>query len=104
MTIRQLISKIRNEMNSISLDDRISNRYIWSKVIDGVNVLFRRSSDDRKIFSVTELYSFDDCFELTPQKKELCTNIILPNCNVFMQSKKNVPEILSTIYNNSFIV
>ena len=104
MTIRQLISKIRNEMNSISLDDRISNRYIWSKIIDATNVLFRRGSDDRKMFSVTELYTIDDCFKLHSEKANNCTDIIIPECNVYMQSLNIIPLTFSTIYGNPFIV
>lgn len=104
MTIRQLISKVRNETNSISLDDRLSNRYIWSRIVDITDVLFRRSSDNRKMFSVTNLYSINDCFQLHHKESDCCTNIFIPNVDVFMQSIEDVPDTFSTNYGNVLVV
>lgn len=103
MTIREVIALIRNELNTITLDDRISNRFIFNKVITYTEIILKRESDSRRLFNSTNLFSTIDCFQLKETSIE-CSNIKLPKCKTFMRSVLALPDFYSSIYGNLLIV
>lgn len=103
MTIREVIALIRNELNSITLDDRISNRFIFNKVITYTEIILKRESDSRRLFNSTNLFFTVDCFQLKETSVE-CSHIKLPKCKTFMRSVLPLPDFYSSIYGNLLIV
>lgn len=104
MTIREIISLVRNEMNSITLDDRISNRFIFNKIIVYTEIILKRESDSRRLFNSTDIFTTLDCFDLKETSIASCTNIYLPKCKTFMRSILPIPAFYSSIYGNLLIV
>ena len=103
MTVREIIALVRNEMNSITLDDRISNRFIFSKIIIYTDIIIKRESDSRRLFNSTDIFTTLNCFDLKETSLE-CSNIKLPKCKTFMKSISTIPGFYSSIYGNLLIV
>jgi len=104
MTIREIISLVRNELNTITLDDRISNRYIYSKIITYSDIIIKRESDSRRLFNNTNIFSVDECFKLKESKLVNCTTVYIPNCATVMKSVDKLPTFYSSIYGNLLLV
>ena len=56
MLVRLIISRIKQDLNKLNLDQNFSNRYIYSKLITAASVLIKRETDNRKIFRQTHLF------------------------------------------------
>lgn len=104
MTVREFISSVRNELNTITLDDRISNRFIFSKMISYADIIIKRESDSRRLFNSTNLFKVDNCFELKEEQILNCSSISIPKCKTVMRSKKVLEDFYSSIYGNLLIV
>jgi len=103
MTVREIVALVRNELNSITLDDRISNRFIFNKIITYTDIILKRESDTRRLFNSTNLFTRIDCFDLKETSVE-CSNIRLPKCKTFMRSVLPLPNFYSSIYGNLLII
>lgn len=100
MTLREIISTVRNSVKALTLDDRLSNRYVYSLLLHYTNFFIKRDSDARRIFKQTHLFKTVNCFELEERPLIECSNILIPNCKTVMRSKKKLPKVYNTIYGN----
>lgn len=91
-TVREDIAQIRKLVNSVSLDTRITNQYIYNKIIDVAKLIVRRDADSRKIYNTPESFATIDCLELEEVELKNCTNIWIPGCVSVMRSKKKLPK------------
>ena len=103
MTVRQIIALVRNEVNSITLDGRKSNRFIFSKILIYTDIILKRESDSRRLFNSTNIFTTLSCFNLKETSLS-CTNIKLPKCKTFMRSSLPLPGFYSSIYGNLLMV
>ena len=95
MKVKELISTIRNELNSITLDDRKSNRFIFSKVINYANIIIKRESDSRRLFNSTEIYKEEN---IKLHEVDMFENIFIKSCKTVNKSVKELPSFYSSIY------
>ena len=95
MKVKELISTIRNELNSITLDDRKSNRFIFSKVINYANIIIKRESDSRRLFNSTEIYKEEN---IKLHEVDMFENIFIKSCKTVNKSIKTLPNFYSSIY------
>lgn len=75
MTVRELISDVKQSMKAVNMDDRLSNRYIYSKLIKYAALLIKRESD-RKIYKQNNLFrpirlELEDYYEYKRSTKPL---------------------------------
>ena len=103
MKVKDIISTINNELNNISLDDRKSNRFIFSKYLQYESLFIKRETDSRRIFNNTQLFTVDSCFKLKEIPAVEC-NIYIPNCKTVGRSLEELPNFHSSIYGNMLIV
>lgn len=104
MIIREIISLVRNELSTITLDDKISNRYIYSKIISYADIIIKRESDTRRLFNSTNIFTVDECFKLKEHKLANCTTVYIPNCTTVMRSVNKLPTFYSSIYGNLLLI
>lgn len=90
MTIREFISSVRQDNNSISLDSRISGEYIYWTGINIAKLLIKRESDSRKLLKNTAIFTKLGCVEMEEVSISEC-NFTVP-CKFIMKSKKKLPE------------
>jgi hypothetical protein len=95
MKVREFISTVKNDLNSIRLDDYLSGEYIYWKGVNFVQFFINRNIQDRKLLNNSSLFHQENCIELETYKCDNCTDIPF-NAKVVMRSKKKIPRIFQT--------
>ena len=103
LSIREFISTVRNNLDSISTDNYVSGEYIASVGISYAKIITKRESDSRKIFKNTSMFKFIDCIKMKPSKVSECADISLP-CKSIMKSVEKLPEIYLSNYGSLIMV
>jgi len=104
MTIREFISIIRHNLNSLTLDSYISGEYIYNVGLSISKLLAKRESDSRRIFKNTFNFTMINCIELEEVNAMQCAGISLPKCKKMMRSKKPIPEAFTSNYGSIMFV
>ena len=95
-SVREDIAQVRKLINSVSLDTRISNQFIYNKIIDTAKLFIKRDADTRRIYRNIELFKTISCVELESVDLVNCTGLYIPNCNNVMRSKNKLPKAFLT--------
>lgn len=98
ITNRQIISDIVNDLRALNLDDRVSKKYILSKLRSYASLFIKRDGDTRRLVNISEIWTNVPCVELCEVPIVECCNIDIPNCKTVMRSRKKLPEILQVLY------
>jgi hypothetical protein len=98
ITNRQIISDIVNDLRALNLDDRVSKKYILSKLRSYASLFIKRDADTRRLLNIAEIWTNIPCVELCEVPLVDCCNIDIPNCKSVMRSRKKIPELLQTLY------
>lgn len=104
MKIKELTSIISNELRSIGLDDRISNRFMYSKYLNYESLFIKRESDSRRIFNNTNLFHTINCVEMKEISSVECSNIYIPNVKTYSKSVLPIPQTHTSIYGDMLYV
>lgn len=91
-TVREDIAQVRKLINTVNLDTRITNQFIYNKLLDVTKLIIRREANDRKIYRSTELFKTIDCITLEQDELKNCSNIWIPNCKNVMKSVEKLPK------------
>jgi hypothetical protein len=98
LTNREIISDIVNDLRALNLDDRVSKRYILSKLRSFAALFIKRDADTRRLLNIAEIWTNVPCVELCEKPLVDCCDIDIPNCDTVMVSRKKLPEVLQTQY------
>lgn len=98
LTNRQIISDIVNDLRALNLDDRVSKRYILSKLRTFAALFIKRDADTRRLLNIAEIWTDVPCVEMCETPLVDCCNIDIPDCKIVMKSRKKLPEVLQTLY------
>lgn len=101
MTNSEIVSRVRNGLNSISKDDRISRRYILHVAKQKATFLISQKLGDRSLFREDNLYKTVDCFEMEPVDVVRCEILEFRRCKSIMKSKCKLPKLIYSRYGNS---
>lgn len=95
-TVRQMISDVRNDLNSINLDQWIPAKYIHQKLIDTTALYLKREADNMRLQEYPDIWVTVD--ELVMEESELvgASSIPVPSCSRIMKSVKKLPRIFTT--------
>jgi hypothetical protein len=103
LSIREFVSIIRNNLDSISTDNYVSGEYLYNVGVSYAKLFIKRESDSRKLFKNTSMFKFIDCIKMKPSKVSECTDISLP-CKSIMKSVEKLPEIYLSNYGSLIMV
>jgi hypothetical protein len=95
MTTREFISLIRNDLNSVRLDDYISGESIYWKAVNFVQFFINRNLKNRKILNNSSLFSQKNCVSLELYKCDNCSDIPFSDKGI-MRSVNKLPKIFQT--------
>lgn len=95
MTVREFISTIQNDLNSIRLDDYISGEYIYWKGVNFVQFFVNRNIKTRKLLNNSSLFLQKNCVELEEYNCLNCSNIPFKSGKI-MRSKFPLPKMFQT--------
>lgn len=101
MTNREIVSRIRNDLNSINKDSRKSRRYILKTLRDKASFLIAQKMNDRSLFREDNLYDVVECFELESIEVVKCDIIEFRRCKSIMKSKCKIPKLIYSRYGSS---
>jgi hypothetical protein len=93
---RQIISDIVGDLRALNLDDRVSKKYILSKLRSFAAILIKRDADTRRLLRISEIWTNVPCVELCEVPIVDCCDIDIPNCQTVMKSRKPLPDLLQT--------
>lgn len=96
MSIREFISTIKNNLNTIPLDTRLSGEYIYFTAMNIASFLIKRETENRKIFKNTSIFYKLPCVELEEVSVVDCNFNI--SCKTLMRSKKPLPKAFLSNY------
>jgi hypothetical protein len=101
MTNAEIVSRVRNGLNSISKDDRISRRYILHVAKQKATFLISQKLNDRSLFREDNLYKTLDCFEMESVDIVRCDILEFRRCKSIMKSKCKLPKLIYSRYGSS---
>lgn len=90
MQVRKLIADVKQSLKKLNIDDRLSNEFVYSKLIKYTSILIKRESNSRRIFRQTNLFKPLD-FDLE-------------NYGEYKRTTKDIPSFFTTDYGNLLIV
>lgn len=97
----EVVSRVRNTLNSISKDSRISARYILYTARKKADFYIAQKLADRTIFREDNIYSLIECFALEPVEVIKCDIIEFRRCKSIMKSKCKLPKLIYSRYGSS---
>jgi hypothetical protein len=97
ITNRQLVSDVITELRSMNIDDRISNRFVLSRLKDKARVFIKQDSDSRRLLKVTGIWKTIKCFHMCEANAVDC-GCDIPDCQILMKSKHVLPKSFDTNY------
>lgn len=95
MKVREIVSEIIGDLRGHSIDDRISQRYILSKLKDVAALYIKRENDQFRLFNQQDIWTTVDCIEMEEFDKAKCCDIQIDKCQFMMRSIEELPEIFS---------
>lgn len=98
LTNRQIISDIVNDLRAVNLDDRVSKKYILTKLRDFAALFIKRDAELRRLLNISDIWVEVQCVELEQRPLVECCEIDIPNCTMVMRSIKKIPETFETTY------
>jgi len=96
MKNKEIVSEIINDLRALNIDDRISSRYVLSKLRGFLALYIKRENDQRKLYDYDTLWLTVPCVEMEPANDIECCGVVIPKCKTWMRSKKAIPEIYIT--------
>jgi len=101
MKNKELVSRVRQGLNSLNKDSKIPRRYILGVATDIAIFLMAQKFRDRSLFREGNLYRSVDCFELVSIDKYSCDIVEFRSSTNVMKSKKKLPKLVYSRYGSS---
>jgi hypothetical protein len=102
MTNKEAISEVINDLKALRVDDRISERYVLSKLKHYNSLFLKRENDQLRLFWYDNIWLTVECIDMEEVPYSECADIRIPNVNQFVRSKNKVADIYS--YKNGPLV
>lgn len=99
----EFISRIRNDLNSINKDQRISNRYILNVGINIVKDFVSKNLFRNLLTKDVSLVTYIDCVPMEKVDSVDCDIIEFKRCKNLMVSKCELPELFETSFGYSVL-
>jgi hypothetical protein len=95
MTKREVVSEIINDLRAHQVDDRVSERYVLSKLTYYNGLFLKRENDQLKLFYDNNIWTPVDCIKLETVDNSECTDVRIPLYISLSRSVEPIPEIYS---------
>lgn len=95
MTNKEVVADIVNDLRALEIDDRISERYVLSK-LKHFNALFlKRENDSLKAFYYDNIWYTVECIEMEAVDQSECADDCIPKVTSYMRSVQRIPDMYS---------
>ena len=96
MKNKEIVSEIVGDLRALNIDDRISSRYVLSKLRGYLALYIKRENDQRRLYDYDNLWLTVSCIDMVPSNSIECCGISVPKCKTWMKSKLPVPDLYLT--------
>ena len=96
MKNKEIVSEIVNDLRALNIDDRISSRYVLSKLRGFLSLYIKRENDQRRLYNYDNIWLTVPCVKMIPSNDVECCGVRIPKCKLWMRSEKPIPELYRT--------
>lgn len=96
MKNKEIVSEIINDLRALNIDDRVSSRYILSKLNSYVALYIKRENDQMRLFNFDNIWTTIECIRLEQSTNVECCEISIPRCSNWAKSRHKLPELFIT--------
>lgn len=89
MLIKEFISQVKEDLNSLSFDDYIPDEYIYEKGLNVFDLIIKRESDSRKLWNDSKIFTTIKCFEMEEIDATFCNESL--SCSTINKSVLKIP-------------
>jgi hypothetical protein len=104
MRIRDAISRVKNGINGIKRDERVSNQFVHSVLNSTLELLLKQQSKDKRLFSNLSILTVSECEELEEVDVANCSPILIKSCRTLKQSVTTFGTPYYSSYNQTLVV
>lgn len=101
-TIAEFISNVNVTLNTLPVDSKIPNKYIYNIGLAVTSDFLKKDSESRRITTISEGWSEIDCVEMIEVPLMECGGVDVNLCSKMMRSKYQLPDTF-TGYNGNLI-
>jgi len=95
-TVGEMISDVRQDLHSVTLDQWLPAAYIYRHLIDNTGLFLKREADGMRMQLYPDIWVTVDDVEMEESQLVGAYGIDVPNCTRVMISKKPLPRIFTT--------
>lgn len=96
MKNKEIVSEIVNDLRALNIDDRISSRYVLSKLKGFLALYIKRENDQRRLYDYDTVWLTVPCVKMVPSNSVECCGVSIPKCKNWVRSEKPIPELYLT--------
>lgn len=104
MTYGEAVSRIINDVNALTKDQRLSKRWILSILKEVGEFLLSQKLLDKTLYRETDLFKWLKCVELKQDEIVKCPIVEFRRCKSLMRSKKKLPKIIGSKYGYAVLI
>ena len=97
VTNKQLASDMATELKALNIDERMSFRFILSRLKDKTRLFIKQDADSRRLLKITNIWKTIKCLDMCDIDAIECACDI-PNCKVIKKSKIKIPRVFDSNY------
>lgn len=95
MTNKQIVSEIINDLHALQIDDRVSERYVLSKLRYYNGLFLKRENDTLRLFYYDNIWTNIECITMEEVEASQCLGVTIPKVNRYMRSVLPIPAMYS---------
>lgn len=96
MTLREAISRVKKEIKEVNADSRLTNKFIYSKLISKGNLIIQRDSNALKLGNLQDLYQTLKCLDVK-EVPAIDKNCFLTTDYTLFRTCNRVPDLYSDV-------
>jgi len=89
MLIKEFIAQVKEDLNSLAFDDYVPDEYIYEKAMNIFDLIIKRESDGRKLWSDSKIFTIIKCFEMEETSATFCGESL--SCSTINKSVSPLP-------------
>lgn len=93
MKNKEIVSEIINDLRALQIDDRISERYVLSKLRYYNGLFLNRENDTLRLFYYDNIWTTIGCVQMEEVDNSVCLGATIPKINRYMMSVSPIPEM-----------
>lgn len=96
MLNKEIVAQVIGDLRAMQIDDRISERYVLSKLKDYNSLFLKRENEQLRLYSDNNVWFSVTCLQMEPLDYTKCNDVTVNKEIPYMRSTEPIPEIYSS--------